>query len=229
MIDVGGKSTRPGAEPVVGGRGDRPRGPGDRGDPRGTAAPISVDTMKPQVARAAVGRGRRPCGTTSPPCAMRRKPGGRPPSSAASGADAHAGRAADHAGRAPLRRRRGRGDGLPRRPGGGGDGRRRGARADLARSWHRLRQDHGPPQPAAARRAWTGSSPWASRCCWASAARASSPRSTRGRAADERLGGSIAAALAGGRAGVAAVRVARRARDGAGGAGLAGDPGRAAI
>ena len=93
-----------------------------------------------------------------------------------------------------LRRRGGRGRRLPRRARRGGDGGRRGAREDLARSRHRLRQDAGP-QPGAAARTWTASSALgfpvlvgASRKSFIAAIDSATASS-----ADDRLGGSIAA------------------------------------
>ena len=73
------------------------------------------------------------------------------------------------------------------------------------------------PQPGPAGGPGPPSSPWASRSCWAPAARASSAPSIRRRGpADDRLGGSLAAALAG--AGGRGRRRAgpRRPRDGPG-------------
>jgi dihydropteroate synthase len=59
ILDVGGESTRPGHEPVSGGRGSRPRRAGHRRDPRRAAGriPISVDTSKAEVAAAALDAG----------------------------------------------------------------------------------------------------------------------------------------------------------------------------
>ena len=84
------------------GRGDRARRPGDRGRSAPRAPiPISIDTMKPAVARAAIAAGRATCGTTSP--ALRwsaDSAGDRRRTGLRGRADAHAGRAAHHAGRA---------------------------------------------------------------------------------------------------------------------------------
>jgi dihydropteroate synthase len=57
ILDIGGESTRPGAAPGLGVRRDPARGAADRGDPRGQRHPISIDTMKPGVARAAIKAG----------------------------------------------------------------------------------------------------------------------------------------------------------------------------
>ena len=98
--------------------------------------------MKPAVARAAVAAGATIWNDVT---ALRHAPDSLATAAELGcdgGADAHAGRAAHDAARAPaLRRRRRRGRRLPGRARRGRDRRRRGARADLARSRHRLRQD----------------------------------------------------------------------------------------
>jgi dihydropteroate synthase len=57
MLDVGGESTRPGAEPVAEAEEIARVAPVIRAIRAESAAPISVDTMKPAVARAAVAAG----------------------------------------------------------------------------------------------------------------------------------------------------------------------------
>ena len=61
IVDVGGESTRPGAEPVSARGGASPRAAGDRraGRSRGREpdAQISIDTSKAAVAEAALGAG----------------------------------------------------------------------------------------------------------------------------------------------------------------------------
>ena len=58
ILDVGGESTRPGAQPVPEARGAAPSGPGDRGAARGRSrAQISIDTSKAAVAAAALDAG----------------------------------------------------------------------------------------------------------------------------------------------------------------------------
>ena len=115
ILDVGGESTRPGAEPVSLDEEVRPRGARDRApaaevpehrDQHRHAPPRS----RPRGAR----RGRRH---------RERRHGGVGPRyvrggagvGCRTGADAHAGRTADDAGRPHLRRRRRRGARLPRR------------------------------------------------------------------------------------------------------------------
>src|SRR5678815_656450 len=57
LIDVGGESTRPGAEPVDEGEEIARVVPVLAALPAATRAPISIDTMKPGVARAAIAAG----------------------------------------------------------------------------------------------------------------------------------------------------------------------------
>ena len=217
MLDVGGESTRPGAAPVGRGRGARPRGPGDRRRcARESARP---DLHRHHEARRRPRRrrgGRARCGTTSPPCAAPGQPGDRRRARLRGGADAHAGRARDHAGRRRATttwwREVAAFLAAPRR---GGHGRGRGARADLARS--RASASARPPahnlpliaRPGPARRAGLSGR------CWAPAASASS-RIDPAAVAGDRLGGSLAAALAGARGGRGHGAGARRARDRAG-------------
>ena len=55
ILDVGGESTRPGAEPLPDGRGAAARAAGDRArSRRARDVPISIDTYKASVARAAL-------------------------------------------------------------------------------------------------------------------------------------------------------------------------------
>ena len=105
ILDVGGESTRPGAEPVSADEELRPRSAGRRGSGAQTKVPLSSTPPRPQVARACltagahivndvtgladaamVARGR---------CRRRRRH-----------RHAHAGYAGDDAARAALRRRR---------------------------------------------------------------------------------------------------------------------------
>ena len=57
LIDVGGESTRPGAAPVGAGGGAAPRDARRRGADRANGVPVSIDTSKAAVARAAVAAG----------------------------------------------------------------------------------------------------------------------------------------------------------------------------
>ncbi len=201
VVDVGGESTRPGAEPVsereelragracrrspgrpcagVGGHGEAGRGRsgrGGRGHPRQRRLGLAV------AGGGRVGRG--------------------------VGGHAHAGRAPHHAGRPPLRRRGSRGARFSVRP---GPHRARGWGArGLGRPRHRLRQDDGaqpgpvapPPRPRGRGRA---------RCSWGPVARASwdawrrAPGAARAQA--DRAAGSIATATWAMLAGAAMVRV----------------------
>ena len=113
LIDVGGESTRPGAEPVAE-AGARARDAGVRGAPGG-ALPLSIDTSKAAVARAALAAGAsfvndvtalRADAELGRRGGRRRRRLSRP----------HEGRAALDAGRSPLRRRRLRGPGVSRGP-----------------------------------------------------------------------------------------------------------------
>ena len=156
ILDVGGESTRPGAERGRGGGGARAdrAGCADRVR-RAGGHDVSIDTSKAAVAEAALDAG---AAIVNDVTALRGDPGDggalrrarrRP------GADAHARRPADDAGRPRLRRRRRRGQGLPRRAARGGARRRDRRGADLARPRDRLRQDRRaqPRAAAPARRA----------------------------------------------------------------------------
>ena len=57
MLDIGGESTRPGAEAVAAEEELRPRRAGDRGARPATGAAISIDTSKVAVAEAALDAG----------------------------------------------------------------------------------------------------------------------------------------------------------------------------
>ena len=125
IIDVGGESSRPGAEPVpeavemarvipvIEALAPRVR--------------VSIDTVKPAVAAAALEAGASVVNDVSSSLAAVAAAGG-----AGWVADAHAGLPGHHAGRPALRRRRVRGLRLPSRRGAGGAG-GRGARG-LGRS-----------------------------------------------------------------------------------------------
>ena len=215
ILDIGGESTRPGAEPVAEAEEiarvvpvieairARERDPDLRRHHEARRRPRRRRRRRDDVERRHRARAASPDSLADGRRARLR-----------GGADAHAGRAAHHAGRAALRRRRGRGGGLPRRARRGGDGRRRGAREDLARSRHRLRQDRR-------RTTWPCSRglPTDRRAGLPGAARRQPQELHRaastgdGSTADERLGGSIAAALAAARAGAAMVRVHDVRRD----------------
>ena len=153
ILDVGGESTRPGAEPVSRRGGAAPGAAGDRGDasPRRVGARVSIDTSKASVARAAHRRPAR--ALVNDVSALRGDPemaGLVAEQRRGVLSDAHARRAAHDAGRAALRGRRGRRAGLP----GGAPGSfavREGVREerDHARPGHRLRQD-ARAQPRAA-------------------------------------------------------------------------------
>lgn len=57
ILDIGGESTRPGAEPVTAEEEIKRVVPVIRGIRKITNAPISIDTQKPEVAEAAIGEG----------------------------------------------------------------------------------------------------------------------------------------------------------------------------
>ena len=164
IVDVGGESSRPGAEPV------------DEAEELRRVVPViealarqvrvSIDTVKPAVARAAGGGGRH---------AGQRRVGlaGRGGRRARGRLRRHAppGHAQDDAARTPLRRRGGRGQ-APSWPSGRSPADAARHRRGVGRSRHRVRQDLGPqPEPCCATS--TSSSTWAGRCWWAPAARAS--------------------------------------------------------
>ena len=220
MLDIGGESTRPGAAPVAEAEEIARVVPADRGHPRRERHP---DLHRHHEARRGPRRRRRRarrCGTTSPRCAVR-------PDSLATAAELGCevvlmhmqGEPRDHAGRAALRRR-----GRPRWPpswparaeAAMAAGVARGAH--LARSGHRLRQDPGP-QPGPAGRTWTGivalGFPVLLGVSRKSFIRASIRRR---RDADDRLGGSLAVALAGARGRRGHGPGPRRARDRSGAA-----------
>ena len=137
-------------------------GRGGRGGARAPAPRSS--TTSPRCART----------PTSPAVCAERGLRGRP--------DAHAGHAADDAGRPALRRRRRRRQGVPRRADRGGRRRRDRRGADLGRPGHRVRQD-GRAQPRADRGASASCASSAGRSSSAARARATSARSPAGRSA----------------------------------------------
>ena len=115
ILDVGGESTRPGADPVEPGEELRRVVPVVRGLARALPqATLSVDTSKAEVARQAVAAGATVVNDVS---ALRADPE-LVDVVAQAGVellpDAHARRAAHDAGRPPLRRRGERGQGVPR-------------------------------------------------------------------------------------------------------------------
>jgi dihydropteroate synthase len=113
ILDIGGESTRPGAQAVPVEEELRRVIPVIERLARETALPISIDTSKPEVMRAAINAG---AGMVNDVHGLRRERAGcRRRAGRARGADAHAGRAAFDAGGAGVRRRGGRGASLPRR------------------------------------------------------------------------------------------------------------------
>ena len=150
IVDIGGESTRPGSEPVPADEELRRVLPVVEALAGSVGVPISVDTMKAEVARRALAAGAAIINDVS---ALRfddehgrRRRRGRLPGLP----DAHEGAAQDHAGRPALRRRRRRGAALPR----GAHGLRR-SRAACARS-----RSCSTPASASARPSRT-----TSRCC----------------------------------------------------------------
>ena len=140
LIDIGGESTRPGAEPpTVDEELDRVVPVVER-LARVTGLPLSVDTSRPEVMRAAVRAGASMINDVralrAPGCPRRRRRTRR-----TGVPDAHAGRAGDDAALAPLRGRRRRGPVLPRRTDVRGRGRRCEPGPDGRRSRLRVRQD----------------------------------------------------------------------------------------
>ena len=143
VLDVGGESTRPGAEPVDERRGAAAGAARRRGaSPPRPRVPVSIDTSKAAVAAAALDAGATivndvSAGRPTPTCST-----WSPRAGAGLRRHAHAGRAAHDAARPALRRRRRRGRRLPGRP-----ARRPRAPAGIAdgvavrRPGHRLRQD----------------------------------------------------------------------------------------
>ena len=100
VVDVGGESTRPGAEPVPSRRGAAPGPPGRRGAGRPTVR-VSIDTRKPEVARAAVAAGATLINDVSADAVAGRRRARR-----RLGRHAHAGRRRARCRRPALRRRR---------------------------------------------------------------------------------------------------------------------------
>ena len=143
LLDVGGESTRPGAEPVGGGRRAAPGAAGRRaGSPprracRSASTPRKAGGRRRRARRRCDHRERRLRRRPTPTCSR-----SWPRRGAGFVVDAHAGRAAHDAGRPALRRRRRRGRRLPRRP---PRTPRRAAGIDAgalcADPGHRLRQD----------------------------------------------------------------------------------------
>ena len=162
VVDVGGESTRPGAEPVSEARGAGPGGPGGRGAGRAARAGSRSTPSSRRWPRRRWRPGRASSTTSRP------RSGRWPPARGRLGGHAHAGPAAHHAGRPPLRRRGRRGGGVPAASGRGG-----ARRPGWARSG-------STPASASARR-WRTTS----RCC------AIYPSSSRGR------GGGCAGVLVG--------------------------------
>ena len=157
ILDIGGESTRPGAAPVAEPTSAHASSPSSRGCAAAPGARISIDTSKLAVARAALDAGATYVNDVT---ALRHDPGWRrsSPRRLRLLPDAHAGRAADDAGRPALRRRRERGRGVPRAA----------ARSPSPRASRRSASS-SIPGSASARRSIT-----TSRCCGASTR---SPRS----------------------------------------------------
>ena len=103
MVDIGGESTRPGAAPVSAEEELARVVPVLEGL---GGLPLSIDTAKAAVARRALELGAPSSSTTSPPCAATRTWPRWSLTGTRSSAHAHAGRAANDAGRSALRRRR---------------------------------------------------------------------------------------------------------------------------
>lgn len=135
LIDIGGESTRPSSRPpTLAEELDRVV-PVVEALARRIAVPLSVDTSRPEVMRAAVAAGAcmiNDVRALRTPDAGR--PGGRRGARGAGVRHAHAALAGDHAARPPLPGRRGRGARLPRR-----------AEACLPRSRHPPRAPAGGP------------------------------------------------------------------------------------
>ena len=176
LVDVGGESTRPGAAPVpVDEEIERvvPVIEGLRAARPGVA--ISVDTRRSEVAQAALGAGAHAVNDVSAGADPAMFPIVRE-ARRRDGADAHAGRPTDDAGRPSLRRRRGRGARGPARAGRGGAV--RGARR---RAGSRSTRASGSARTSTTTSSCCGASTrsptWTRRSCWASAGSASSARS----------------------------------------------------
>ena len=193
ILDVGGESTRPGAEEVERRGGAAADRAGRRRRSPALGHTVSIDTSKLAVAEAALDAGASIVndvtalrGDPEIGGALRRARGGR-------GADAHAGEPADDAGRSALRRRRRRRQGASSPSGS----RRRSPPASP-------RSGSGSTRGSASAR--RSSTTWS--CCGGSAscassagrwwsaprARASSARSTAP-TSDERIGGTIASSV----------------------------------
>ena len=172
ILDVGGESTRPGAEPVTRRGGARARRAGRRRRSRahGRAAQHRHDEARGRARRRSTPA--RPTSTTSPRSATTP----RWPALVADARlrllpDAHARRAADDAGRPALRRRRLRGQGVPR----GARRVRRRARA-CARSGSSSTRASASARPSSTTSSCCGASTSSSR----SASRSSSASSRKG-------------------------------------------------
>ena len=114
LLDVGGESTRPGAEPVDEAEELPPGAPGRRAaSPPRPACPVSIDTSKAAVAAAALEAGATIVNDVSAGRADPDMLGVVADAGAGLRRDAHAGRAPHHAARPALRRRGRRGRRLP--------------------------------------------------------------------------------------------------------------------
>ena len=146
IVDVGGESTRPGSGGVPLDEELRRVVPVLE---RLEGVPVSIDTAKSEVARRALELGAELVNDVT---ALRGDPelaGVVADARRVSLPDAHAGRAADDAGRPALRRRRDRGGCVPRAAAVGRRRRRDPGGACLPRPGHRLRQDAGAELRAA--------------------------------------------------------------------------------
>jgi len=111
IIDIGGESTRPGAEPVSAGDEAARVLPVIRAVVRQTAVPVSIDTYKADIARAALAEGRVDRQRREWP-AVRPGPGRRGRRSRSRpGGDAHPGAVESDVSRSRIQRRGGRGGG----------------------------------------------------------------------------------------------------------------------
>ena len=208
ILDIGGESTRPGADPVPLEEEIAPRGAGHRRAPRRGLRAADLGRHPQRRGRRAPPSTPAPTSsTTSPRCATTPRSLALAAGSGRAGLpDARAGRPEDHAGRARLRRRAARRlDFLEARVAAAeaaGIPRARHPR----RSRHRLRQDRRP-QPRAGPRPRALPRPRLRRSCSAPRASASSARSATRRTPADRVPGSIAVALEALRQGAQVLRV----------------------
>ena len=141
LLDLGGESSRPGAEPVSLAEELRRVIPVVEAIASQMTIPLSIDTTKAEVARQALKAGAviindiTALGADPAMAARRRRHGGR------RRPHAHAGHARDHAAQPALQRRRDRGLRLPGAASRVGRGQWHSPRADRHRSRNRLRQD----------------------------------------------------------------------------------------